>query len=94
MCLLGLENDLFRLETQVSTTLQRNSRPAGTRCNAYVIQLSEQIVFIISSVLSDDTKTNILAVTNTIRLPTSLSLWLVHERSKADFIKFNDSIEG
>jgi len=29
--MLGLENDLFRLETQVSTTLQRNSGPAGTR---------------------------------------------------------------
>ena len=32
MCLLGLENDLFRLETQVSTTLQRNSGPVGTPC--------------------------------------------------------------
>jgi len=29
---LELENDLFRLETQVSTTLQRNSGPAGTPC--------------------------------------------------------------
>ena len=30
--LLELENDLFRLETQVSTTLQRNSGPAGSPC--------------------------------------------------------------
>ena len=160
MCLLGLENDQFRLETQVSTTLQRNSGPDGTPCccsdssarsccgsltgnsrlccsncrhgspgssplgsstnnlcntarrnrqlfttrlfaNAVSdtlqclrIQLSEQIAFIISSVLSDDTKTNILAVTYTIRLPTSLSLWLVYERSTANSIKLSDSIES
>ena len=120
-CLLGLENDLFRLGTQVSTTLQRNSGAAarlapthtlGNTNDAWFdkrtfaarlfndllqclcVQLSEQIAFIISSVLSDDTKTNILTVTYPIRVPTALSLWLVHEGSNANSIRFNDSIES